>query len=51
MYGNERVNSIIITGIIFSVIIHYGLLMNGWGNRIEWLQSLSIDYVSFLPEN
>lgn len=51
MEGNDKVNTLYILAIVISVIIYYGLLMNGWGERIEWLQSLSPGYDTFLPAN
>lgn len=50
MLGNESVNIRYIVLLILCVIVYYGLLLNGWGERIEWLQSLSIGYEPFLMD-
>lgn len=40
MYGTEKVNIIYKVGLMLAVITFYGLLVNGWTDRIEWLQQI-----------
>ena len=50
MIGTEKVPTAYILCLALGLIMFYGLLLHGWGDRIEWLQSLSTGYISFLPE-
>jgi hypothetical protein len=49
MIGNEKVPTAYILCLVLGLVVFYGLLLNGWGDRIEWLQNLSTGYISFLP--
>ena len=49
MYGNEPVDKRAYVAIILLLVFFYGNLLAGWGERIEWLQSLSPSEYLFRP--
>ena len=49
MYGTEQVHLIYKVVLVLLLLGFYTQLMYGWGERIEWLQSLSPSEYLFRP--
>lgn len=49
MWGNDRVNPWYVVLMVVLLVGLYTQLLIGWGERIEWLQSLSPSEYRFRP--